>query len=335
VNALAKEIAAFPGRRIVVVGDVMLDTTIRGTVTRISPEAPVPVLESAVTEYAAGGAANAALNIRALGGSPLMFGVVGADAEGSRLRRLLEQFEVEARLVEDPLRPTTVKTRIVAQNQQIARVDRETRAPLEPPTAREVADQLAAAVGGADALVISDYAKGVLVPSVVRAAIAAAARADIPVVVDPKNVTAIEYRGATVMTPNRKEMARAIGRDRVDATDDDALAAAARLLISSLSLEGMLITCGADGMILVPKRARTAAIAAHTHEAYDSIGAGDTVVAAIALGLAAGAHLLGAARIASAAAGVAVTKAGTAAVSADELLAAVDGSDRRRAPVLD
>jgi rfaE bifunctional protein kinase chain/domain len=335
VNDHAKVIAELAGRRVVVIGDVMLDTTVRGVVTRISPEAPVPILESPVTGYAPGGAANVALNIRALGGSPVIFGAVGLDAEGARLRRLLHQLDVEDGLVDDPLRPTTVKTRIVAQNQQIARVDRESREPLDARAVRTLRGRIGPALESADAVVISDYAKGVLVPALVRPALATATRLGVPVVVDPKRVEAPDYSGATVLTPNRRELAQLIGRDRVDTTDDEALVVTAGSLISTLSLEAVLITCGADGMILVRKSGDSAAIAAHTHEAYDSTGAGDTVAAALALALAAGASLDQAAHVASAAAGIAVTKAGTAAVSVDELLAAVGSSRRRRAPVLD
>jgi D-beta-D-heptose 7-phosphate kinase/D-beta-D-heptose 1-phosphate adenosyltransferase len=335
VKDLAKVIAGFDGRRVVVVGDVMLDTTVRGVVTRISPEAPVPVLESAVTEYAAGGAANVARNIRALGGSPALFGAVGLDAEGARLRRLLHQLDVEDGLMEDPLRPTTVKTRIVAQNQQIVRVDRESREPLDPRAVHALRDRIRLAIQTADAVVISDYAKGVLVPALVRPALAAAAGVGMPVVVDPKHVAAAEYSGATVLTPNRKELAQMTG-ERLDAMDDEALVVAAGSVVSTLALDAVLITCGADGMIVVSKSGNSVPIAAHTHEAYDSTGAGDTVTAAVALALAAGAPIVEAAHVASAAAGMAVTKAGTAAVFADELLSAVGRSrQRRRAAALD
>jgi D-beta-D-heptose 7-phosphate kinase/D-beta-D-heptose 1-phosphate adenosyltransferase len=277
-----------------------------------------------VTDYSPGGAANVALNVRSLGGVPLLLGAVGRDYEGARLRRLLDQSEIETVLIEDAQRPTTVKTRLVAQSQQIARVDRESREPLDSTCTTELVSRLERAIEGADALVLSDYGKGVLVPAIVRPALTTAARSAVPVVVDPKNVRLPEYEGATVLTPNRNELAHLIGREHADATDEEALIATARSVLAELALEAIVITCGPDGMILVEGGSPAVAIPAHTREAYDSTGAGDTVAAAMGLGLAAGLPLHESAHLASAAAGVVVTKAGTAAVSKNELLAAAD-----------
>ena len=316
---------AFPGSRLLVVGDCMLDCTIRGWVSRVSPEAPVPIVESTTTHYAAGGAANVAMNAHRLGAEVRLVGLVGDDGEGERLRRVLEGDVAVDGLVVEPRRPTTTKTRIVAHAQQVVRVDRESREPIEPALAHVLLRLAAEALEDVDAVVVSDYAKGVVVPSLSRALIGLARRNGLPVVVDPKHLRDARYAGATVVTPNKFESAARVSRNAADADDDDVLARAALVLLRQLRCDAVLVTRGADGMTLF-EPGSTTAIPADAHEAYDVTGAGDTVVAALALGLAAGGRIVDCARLASAAAGVVVRKLGTATVAPAELAEAVAGA---------
>jgi D-beta-D-heptose 7-phosphate kinase/D-beta-D-heptose 1-phosphate adenosyltransferase len=313
-------VEAFGATRLLVVGDCMLDCTIHGRVARISPEAPVPVVESTTTSYAAGGAANVALNAARMGADVALVGVIGDDEEGRRLCRLLEAEVDVTGLVADPRRPTTTKTRVVAHAQQVVRVDRESREPVDEALAARLT-RLAGDVAAVDAIVVSDYAKGVVTPDVARPVVQLALRRGLPVIVDPKSLDG-RYAGATVVTPNKHEAAAQVGGRMGDADDEDVLARAAALLLDRHGFGAVLVTRGADGMTLFEPDATTA-IPAHAREAYDVTGAGDTVVAVLALGLAAGGSLADCARLASAAAGIAVGKLGTATVLPAELRAAL------------
>jgi D-beta-D-heptose 7-phosphate kinase/D-beta-D-heptose 1-phosphate adenosyltransferase len=311
--------------RLLVIGDVMLDCSILGKVTRVSPEAPVPVLESTYTAYAAGGAANVAANARQLGAVVDVVGVVGSDAESARLRRILLEHEIdEAGIFTDPSRPTTTKTRVVAQNQQIVRVDRESRDAVEGSPARRMFRYAQERLPEVDIVVISDYAKGVLTPHRTAALLEDAHRLGVPVLVDPKGGSPAKYTGASVVTPNRREVVRLAGLDAAEADDPDVVRAASRRLLAALKCNAILVTQGAEGMTVFEARGGVTAIPAVIREAYDSTGAGDTVAAVLALALANGRSIADAARIASIAAGVVVTKIGTATVTSVELSEAYD-----------
>jgi rfaE bifunctional protein kinase chain/domain len=307
------------GCRVLVVGDVMLDEYLRGDVTRISPEAPVPVLEVRAHDWTLGGAANAAANLQVLGGAATLVGVVGADDTAGILAAQLAQREIADRTVADPGRPTSKKTRLVAQQQQIVRIDREVRQPIAGALADAVRRAIDEAIGGAQALVLSDYAKGVVTPELAQHAIAAARRAGIPAIVDPKRRDFAIYRGATVITPNLHELEAA-----APGVHPFEVARAAGSLLESLDGAALLVTRSADGMTLFRRDLAPVHVPAIAKEVFDVTGAGDTVVAAIALALGARVPIEQAIELASIAAAISVSKRGTSTVSPGELLAALD-----------
>jgi D-beta-D-heptose 7-phosphate kinase/D-beta-D-heptose 1-phosphate adenosyltransferase len=305
------------GLRVAVVGDVMLDVYLVGSVSRISPEAPVPVVHVSEERYALGGAANVAANVVALGAECRLVGCVGADDAGARIRTALGELDggtVDARLVEIAGRPTTTKTRVVARHQQVVRFDREHSHDLPDDCAGGLCGAVRDAIDGADALVLEDYNKGVLVPSVIRAALDAAGAAGIPSVVDPKFRHFMEYRGATVFKPNALELGAALGT--AVQPHDDAWLEDARTTVGARHL---LLTLGEDGMALRSEGAPTFRIPTVAREVYDVSGAGDTVTAFVAVALAAGATMEEAAVLANLAAGIEVGKPGVAVVTPDEL----------------
>ena len=308
------------GRRVLVIGDVMIDQYLRGDVSRISPEAPVPVLEVRERETRLGGAANAAANIAALGGRPTLIGVVGIDPEARLVESGLAERSIEARLITDAARPTTKKTRLAAQGQQIVRVDEESRRPAGVETTAALIAAIEDAMGQADACVLSDYAKGVITPDVAQAAIRRAATAKIPVVVDPKQHDFAAYRGATVITPNLHELERTAGLPTTSQAEIEA--AVARVLVATDGA-ALLVTRSAEGMTLFRPDAPPHHVPAMAKEVFDVTGAGDTVVAVTALALAAALPIERAVELASAAAGVSVSKRGAATVSPQELAAAL------------
>jgi D-beta-D-heptose 7-phosphate kinase/D-beta-D-heptose 1-phosphate adenosyltransferase len=310
-------LARFPDQTILVVGDVMVDHFVIGSVERISPEAPVPVVRFAREEYRLGGAANVAANLRALGARVEMVGLTGCDADGDRLRQELEKIGVSTSgLVADPGRCTTRKTRIVtSRNQQVARVDYEQDAEAAGPPAGALIAQIDRLAAAATAILISDYLKGVVSRAVAQAAIAAATRHRIPVTVDPKVPHAGFYRGATLITPNHHE-AEALTHQRARTEAEAALCAARLSELTGCS--SVLITRGEHGMWLHTPGGDTT-LPAEAREVSDVTGAGDTVIATLSLALAAGAALPDAARLANRAAGIVVGRFGPATVSVAEL----------------
>lgn len=313
--------------RVAVVGDVMLDRYELGSVKRISPEAPVPVVEWEGRRFAPGGAANVALNVAALGGSCDLLGVVGQDREGEQLRSLLTQQGVKTEsLVAVNTRPTSLKVRVIAHNQQMLRIDRECRKALSKEESERLCAHLATHLDQYDVVVISDYGKGVVGGDLVQRCIHAVRAAGKPVLVDPKGSDYARYRGATLLTPNWQEAGQAAGLEIVD---DMSLTAAARCLFETAACEHLLITRGAHGMALFLHPESCEAIPALVRNVYDVTGAGDTTVACLALALAGGFPLLEAARLANVAAGIVVSKLGTSTVSAEELLAQVSIDGRR------
>lgn len=317
-----------PRYHVAVAGDAMLDIYLRGDVDRISPEAPVPVVRIRERRQALGGAANVASNVLALGARCSMVCAVGADAAGSDLRAMLAAAGAAVDGVVEAGRPTTTKTRVLARAQQLVRVDEESDSDLDGVDVVALEQAVADVVAHADALVLEDYNKGALAPTVIRAAIAAANARAIPVVVDPKFRNFFEYRGATVFKPNRRELDAALGA-AVDLDAPDALPATC----ARLGVEHLLLTLGERGMVLVSADGEMGRIPTTAREVYDVVGAGDTVTAYIATMLAAGASAAEAAVIANFAAGVEVGKLGAVSVSADEVVDAYDAYHSRHSPI--
>lgn len=310
------------GCHLLVVGDVMLDQFIVGHVTRISPEAPVPVVAFERDEYRAGGAANVALNGRALGASVDLIGLVGADAAATRLVELLNASDVSpSALITDDRRRTTAKVRIVTtRNQQVARIDYETEDAASDAVEGAVISQVEARAAQAGAIVVSDYLKGIVTRRVMAAIVAAGQQHGIPVLVDPKIPHLEYYVGATLVTPNHHEAEIAT---HMRIRSDDQARQAAALFRERARCDGVLITRGEQGMWLTCESAE-GRLAAAAREVSDVTGAGDTVVATLALAMAAGAQVAEAAHLANEAAGIVVGKFGPATVSAAELLIAFD-----------
>lgn len=303
----------------------MLDVYLRGDVERISPEAPVPVVRIKERKYALGGAANVVQNVRGLGADCDFVAAVGDDNGGTTLRGMLDAIGVAPKSLIEIDRPTTTKTRIVARGQQVVRVDEEEDEDLQAGGVKQLLEAVEKAIDRADALVLEDYNKGVLVPGVITGAIAKARARGIPIVVDPKYKNFFQYRGATIFKPNRRELESALGAE-VDLEHPDALPAA----LAKLGVEHLLLTLGANGMALISSAGDVKRIPTVAREVYDVVGAGDTVTAYLAAILASGGSAVEASVIANYAAGVEVGKSGAATVSADEVIEAFDEFSARR-----
>lgn len=322
-------IQSFANRRVVVLGDLMLDRYISGRVRRISPEAPVPVVDVERTYERPGGAANVAANLRSLGAATTVIGLVGADPDGDRLREVLQAAGLPlASLVSVSDYATTVKTRVIAHGQQIVRVDREDPRLVESDQSARIIDTFRH-VDASDVVVLSDYAKGVLSPPVCAEIIRICRQRGIPVVVDPKGRDYRRYAGATAVTPNQEEAAQALG---VDNPSQVCLADARDFFIGELALDAALITQGEHGLTLILPTGLPLAFPATARDVADVTGAGDTVVSVFALGIAGGASFADAAFLANAAAGLVVEKAGAAAISPAELIAALPPRAAAQAP---
>ena len=305
---------------VLVVGDVMLDRYIWGEVERISPEAPVPVVRTSMQDEKPGGAANVAMNLARLGASVSVCGFAGGDAEREQLESLLAEAGVEPLLTAVPGAPTTTKLRILSGNQQMMRLDSDPPPSSYPAAAYDDLLQRAlAALPNAAVVVLSDYAKGVLTEQVCRTLIAAARTRNIPVLVDPKQRSFSRYHGATAVCPNRKELAAATGEP---SSDLGRLLAAGQAMLSSLQMEFMAVTLGEKG-IAVLRPDSSLHVPAVVRQVYDVSGAGDTVIAVLALAMACGAEIESAAHVANVAAGIVVSKAGTVPIQRDELLGAL------------
>jgi D-beta-D-heptose 7-phosphate kinase/D-beta-D-heptose 1-phosphate adenosyltransferase len=318
---LKKIVDGFRGKKILVVGDLMLDEYVSGEVHRISPEAPIPVVRVTGRLPTLGGAANTAGNVVQLGGRALLSGVVGRDQEASLLKKICKATGIEIDgFVIDANRPTTTKTRIVADSQQIVRVDRESN---ETPT-RRVEHRIIAWVEEKiemiDACVLSDYAKGIVTARIAQSLIRLASRSGKPVVVDPKGRDYQKYRGATVIKPNVRELQQLLSRRMCDGSRCGRVTSQLARLLPNTAL---LVTRGSRGMTLFQRGSAPIPIRAEAHDVYDVTGAGDTVIATLALALAANASLEQGADLANCAAGVVVGKRGTATVTAAELINAL------------
>ncbi len=309
---------------VLVIGDVMLDRFVYGSTARISPEAPIPILSITHQSQMLGGAGNVVRNIASLGGKAQLISVVGEDAEGREIERIFSiQGATTPHLVKSVGRPTTVKTRFIADGQQLLRSDHEATHQLQPQTAGNVLKAFQGAVQGADIIVLSDYAKGVLSDTVLRQVISAAKEKNIPIVADPKSTDFGRYAGVTLLTPNRKEMMAASG---MPCGSNMEVEQAARSILAKAGVSAILVTRSEAGMSLVTAD-NAHHISAEAQEVFDVSGAGDSVVAALALALAAGASLEAATRLANLAGGIAVSKSGTAAVTKAEMKQALHSQE--------
>jgi D-beta-D-heptose 7-phosphate kinase/D-beta-D-heptose 1-phosphate adenosyltransferase len=310
-------IARMKTSRVVVVGDIMLDRYLVGETDRLSPEAPVPVVTVRERHAALGGAANVAANVAALGAACQLVGAVGDDVDGATIRQELAVARLEDRhVVTVAGRPTTSKTRIIARAQQIVRIDDEVDSLLEGPDLARLIRVAREVLADADALLLEDYNKGALAPPLITAVMELAKRRGIPIVVDPKFRQFFEYGGATVFKPNRRELESALGA-AVDLQNGNALPE----VLARLRVDNLLVTLGAEGMVLVMKDGSSTHIPSIAREIYDVSGAGDTVTAWMGAALAAGASIRESAQLANYAAGVEVGKAGVSTVSPEEVLA--------------
>ncbi len=315
---LADIVHGFAQTRVLVVGDVILDRYVTGEAGRLSPEAPIPVLRPTARRASLGGAANVAVNIARLGGQPGLVGLIGSDPAGAEIEALLGgESSVRARMVTAPARPTTAKTRFMAGAHQLLRLDEETTGPLDAPAAAALLDAFEAALAQADVVVLSDYAKGVLGGALLGEVLARCAGQGRIVIADPKRAEFASYRGATILTPNETEARLAT---RIDGADDAGAEQAGRAALEAFGGEAVVLTRSARGLTLVQADTPALHLPARAHEVSDVSGAGDTLVATLALALAAGAPLVEAAQLANITAGISVGKPGTATVGREELL---------------
>lgn len=311
-------ISGFHRAKILVVGDLILDEFIWGKVTRISPEAPVPVVWVDSESFMPGGASNVANNIRALGGEVFLAGVVGDDHRGNILRSVLSDKGVHCEgIITDAGRPTTQKTRVIAHHQQVVRIDREEVRPISDAVLKNILGYIESTISKVDALILEDYGKGVIVSKLVREAVRMARKYKKVVTVDPKETHISYYRGTTTITPNHHEAGAAVG---FKIKDDVTLVKAGKKLLMKLGCESVLITRGENGMALFQKGKPLIKIPTIAQEVFDVSGAGDTVISAYTLARAGKATALDAAHISNCAAGIVVGKVGVAVTSQEELL---------------
>lgn len=330
---LLASLSAIGEPRVLIVGDLILDRYVTGEVSRISPEAPIPVLAARHTDERLGGAGNVAANLRAMGADVELVGVVGDDTRGRKVLDMLAAIGVETQgCVLDSERPTTEKTRVASGVQQMMRIDWERADVIAPPIEAALLEGLSGRVARARAVVLSDYGKGVLPPAVIAAVIDAARAAGVPVLVDPKGTDYSRYRGATLVTPNRREAEEAVGR-KIENLED--LPDVARELIEAAELDSAVITLGPDGIFHLSKDGRWGRVPTVARQVFDVTGAGDTVIAHLALGVAAGFELEEAVVLANTAAGIVVGRRGAAAVTTGELRAALGERAAVEGKVLD
>jgi D-beta-D-heptose 7-phosphate kinase/D-beta-D-heptose 1-phosphate adenosyltransferase len=312
-------IEAASHRKVVILGDVMLDEFVWGDVSRISPEAPVPVVDIRRESVHLGGAANVLANVVALGARACVVGVIGDDSAGDRLRASLKEaspLQAEDYLVVAKGRPSTTKTRIIAHNQLVVRADREQRTPVNGQVEQRILASLKQALEDADAFVVSDYDKGVVTPRVLQEILDVAYQR-VPVLIDPKIRNFAHYRPATLITPNHHE---ALRMTNMEEDSDDGLYKSAQAIRQKLGCDAVLITRGDRGIMLLQGDSDPVFVETAAREVFDVTGAGDTVIATLATSLAAGATMFEAANLANHAAGIVVGKVGTATASAAELL---------------
>jgi len=312
----------FENPKILVVGDLMLDEYLLGNVDRISPEAPVPVLDVKEINFRLGGACNTAYNIKSLGGKVFLAGVVGADGKGEIIKKILAERGINTEgVVVDNQRKTTIKTRVVAQSQQIVRIDIEDRNPIAPEIEQKLAGFIKERIKDFNAIIISDYAKGVITETLSQRIIALAKENNVFSVVDPKGTDVSKYRGCSIIAPNKKELGIALNIPLDQLAQEGRFFEAAKMLMAHTTSDGVLVKCGAEGMVLFEKNGNTSRFPALNKKAVDVSGAGDTAIGVFALAVGSGANRKEAAALASNACAVKVGKRGTDVVLPEELKA--------------
>lgn len=317
--SLAEKVAEnFPKAKVLVIGDVMLDRYWWGKVSRISPEAPVPIVQLEKTDSTAGGTANVAVNIAGLKAKPILLGIIGKDIEANELCKSLVKENVSTDyLISAENRPTTVKTRIVAHHQHIVRIDQEHAKFISKEDEKCVLEKFVQTIENVDVVLISDYAKGLLTDSFLKKIIKLANEKNKSILIDPKGKDYRKYKNATILTPNKKE---AIDASQISENETDFINKIGRYLLNEHSLSSLLITLGEDGMMLFQKESEPKHFEALARKIYDVTGAGDTVISTLAVALATGFSLEEACQIANVAAGLVVEKLGTTSINLDELV---------------
>ncbi len=312
-----KRLPDFSKISLLVIGDLMVDEYLWGEVDRISPEAPVPVVNIRKESYTLGGAGNVVNNIVELGAGVSVIGIAGSGQWGRLLIRHLNRLKIDASgVIQDEHRPTIRKTRIIGANQQMLRIDREEGAPLHQRFLKPINENLKKKIPEVDAVIVSDYGKGLIIEPLMETITAVCHRHQKPVIADPKGMVFTKYAGVTLLTPNKKEAGLAAG---IEITDDQTLLKAGKRLMDQARPNALLITCGKEGMLLLQPDRAPHWIKAKAKQVFDVSGAGDTVVAMMGLGIASGLTLTESAMLANTAAGIVVGKIGTATISISEL----------------
>ena len=322
-DTIRQAVGSLAGNKVLIIGDLMLDHYLMGDVDRISPEAPVPVVNVTKESVVVGGAGNVARNIAKLGGSPLLISAVGDDRDGSLLDELCNKAGLDTRMIRDANRPTTKKTRIIAHNQQVVRVDQELVAPLSGGAHDELFSILESVVHDYPVIILSDYGKGFISQAFMDRfmQLVASCKSRPLVLVDPKTVNYDLYQGVDLLTPNTKEAGEGAG---MTVSDKESVLEAGEALFNRLNCNNLLITLGPDGMALFEGKDTVRHIPTFARKVYDVTGAGDTVIATTALALSAGLDLLTACTLANYAAGVVVAQVGAATTSPEEVLESVE-----------
>ena len=319
------DISKFDQCRLLVVGDLMLDEYLWGEVDRISPEAPVQVVTIQREDFALGGAGNVVNNVVALGGKVSAVGVIGTGRNGQLLLKIFKKLGVDTTgIVKEPGRTTTQKTRIIAANQHVLRIDRETHQDLSMKSLEKTTRFIEDTMPDIDVILISDYGKGLITESMLSRVIASAKKHKKMIVVDPKGLDFSKYSGVSLLTPNKKEAALASG---VEIIDESSLEKAARKILQNIGIDKLLITCGKDGMVLFERKKEPFRVESEARQVFDVSGAGDTVLAVLGLAIASGASIHNSVAVANTAAGIVVGKVGTATVSKQELFSTLKSHD--------
>ena len=326
MEKLKKIIPGFSDVKILVIGDLILDEFVWGEVSRISPEAPVPVVWVKSESFMPGGAANVANNIASLGAKAYIAGVAGNDERAGILKEGLTEKGINTDgVITDDSRPTTLKTRVVAHHQQVVRIDREKIEGISAGVLDKIIDYVKSVIDEMDAIIIEDYGKGVISAKLLKEVLSIAKKKKKIITVDPKEEHFSYYKGVTAITPNHHEAAQAVG---IKARDKDSILKIGKTLLKKFNCEGVLVTLGENGMQLFQKNGAITRIPTVAQEVFDVSGAGDTVISAFTLALALGVDMKDAAYVSNIAAGIVVGKVGIAVITQEELLARIKGKGR-------
>jgi len=315
------DISKFNQTHLLVIGDLMIDEYLRGEVDHISPEAPVPVVAIKNQDYTLGGSGNVVNNLITLGAKVSVLGVIGKGRDGKLLLNKLDALGANTRgIIQEPGRHTTKKTRIIAEHQQVLRIDRESKKEISSQTFKKIIKHAEKIIPDVDVILISDYGKGMINRSMIKSLVQIANKHNTTTIADPKGLDFTKYAGVNLLTPNKKEASLASG---LEISDAKTLTEAGQMLLDKSGIQKLLITCGKDGMVFFEKDRKPSKTATKAREVYDVSGAGDTVIAVLGLGIAAGQSFKEAVSLANTAAGIVVGKVGTAAISQKELLQAL------------